>query len=389
MLRIRVFGALLGVAALLTAACGVSTTTSTGTEPEPAAVAGAEPAPTTSAALEEAPATSSAEAASDADADDAAADSDLDDGDLDDGVSTEDGEAAIPADVEALLASVASLDGRSGRGVMTIGIAPGLDLSASFEVDVEGDLAATVEIPPGLDPTVPAPPETEVRYVGGAVYARLPVPAETLADLGLDEAWYLEESVLGDDPVFSMGPIDGLMCMFPQLAETPMDTCDPLGEVEAFLDAVSEAEVVGREDVRGVEATRVRLLVSLRDLVGETLGIGPEEGNSDASEEGAFDATASDPFAEGLEQIFGFLSVGVEVEVWIDDDGLLRRFVFDLGALFANMAGDGMDEIEVPSSLITIEYYDYDTDISVDAPPPEVIVDISLIEELLGAAEGY
>ena len=96
------------------------------------------------------------------------------------------------------------------------------------------------------------------------------------------------------------------------------------------------------------------------------------------SEQGAFDDTASDPFAEGLDQIFGFLDAEFEVEVWIDDESLIRRLSFDLASLFAGIAGPEA-AAEMPSSRITIEFYDYDADISVEAPPPETIVDPSLI----------
>ena len=60
--------------------------------------------------------------------------------------------------------------------------------------------------------------------------------------------------------------------------------------------------------------------------------------------------------------------------MWIDDENLIRRLAFDLASLFAGLAGADAD-VEVPSSLITLEFYDFDADISVEAPPPEAIVD--------------
>ena len=166
------------------------------------------------------------------------------------------------------------------------------------------------------------------------------------------------------------------MCVFPEGVDGAYDGCDPLGETGAFLEAASEAEVTGREDVRGVGTTSVRFTVSLLDLVGEALGMVPDDGET--AEDGAFDDTASDPFAEGLDQFLGFLDSGLEAEVWIDDENLVRRLAFDPASMFAGLA-DGDAGAVVPSSPVTLEFYDFDADISVDAPPPEVIVDSSLI----------
>ena len=367
MLRIRVVGTLVLAVALLAAACGEDVV-----DGDPQVAAGA---PSTTQAVPDESSGTSDPAEEDvtepSDAGDATgAGSDG----PDDTVSTGDSEDAAPVDVEALLASATTqLAGRSVRGEATIELAPGFELSTNFEFDADGDLAVTVELPPGLDPEFPGGAEAELRYVAGTTYVRPPVSAEALADLGVDEAWYVAESVAGGDPMGdAMGSVGGVMCIFPQAMNESFADCDPLGDTGTFLEAASEAEIVGREDVRGVETTRVRFLVSLRDLAGEALGAAPGEDDAEASEGGAFDDSASDPFAEGLEQIFGFLEADLEVEVWIDDENLIRRLAFDLASLFAGLAGP---DAEIPSSLITVEFYDFDADISVDAPPPEAILD--------------
>ena len=376
MLRIRVAGTLVLAVALLAGACGdeapeVSTSVEPAVQEEASAPddssADAEPSSGQSAAPDQEDA---ADAPGSGDEDSAAASSDG----PDDATSTGDSEDAAPVDVEALLASVTTqLDGRSVRGEATIELAPGFELSTNFEFDADGNLAVTVELPPGLDPEFPGGAEAELRYVGGTTYVRPPVSAGALADLGVDEAWYVPESVAGGDPMGdAMGSVGGVMCISPQAIDEPFANCDPMGDTGAFLEAAREAEIVGREDVRGVEATRVRFLVSLRDLAGEALGAVLGEDDAETSEDGAFDDSASDPFAEGLEQIFGFLDADFEVEVWIDDENLIRRQTFDLASLFAGFAGP---DAEMPSSLVTVEFYDFDADISVDAPPPETIID--------------
>jgi len=364
MLRTRVAGALIAVVALVAASCGDGGDAG---QQQPEA---------------EVPVTTEAELDGSADAGDAATTSTAAAAEPtgpDEAAPADDGEDVVPADAEALLASATTvLDGRSVRGEATVELAPGFEFSTSFESDADGDLAVSLELPPGMDPEFPGGADAEMRYVGGVVYVRPPATAETLAELGVDEAWFVAEPVQGADPMSdAMGSAGGVMCAFPQMLDAPPGDCDLLGETGAFLEAASEPEITGREDVRGVEATRVRFQVSLLDLVGEALGMGPDDGET--SEAGTFDDTASDPFAEGLDQIFGFLEAGFDVEVWIDDGSLIRRLAFDLASMFAGLAGEDAGA-EIPSSLVTLEFYDYDADISVDAPPPETIVD----EDLLG-----
>ena len=373
MLRTRLAMTLLAALALAGAACGGGDADTAGDQqPEVEATV------TTQAGSDDASEDVSDAVAVEDDVEAAAADA------LDDAGSSDDGPDAPPVDAEALLASATTtLDGRSVRGEANVELAPGFGFSTSFESDAEGDLAAMIELPPGMDPEFPGGADSEMRYVGGAVYVRPPVTAETLAELGVDEAWYMAEPFADDDPFSNaMASGGGMMCIFPEPGAAPFAECDPLGEIGTFLEGASNPEIVGREDVRGTEATRVRFQISLMDLMGEAMG--PTSGEDDAgtSEGEFFDDSTTDPFAEGLEEFFAMLDTGFEVEVWIDDESLIRRLAYDLASMFAGLAGP--DEA-VPSSLITVEFYDFDADISVEAPPPEAIVD----EDLLIGGDDY
>lgn len=377
MFRIRMAGVLVAALSLLAAACG-----------EDAAEVETTPL-TTAPAVEpdDSPETDGTEA-SEPDAITDGGESDAGSDEPGEASAADDGDPAAPVDAEALLASATTvLDGRSVRGEATIEFTPVVEMSTSFEFDAEGDLAAKVELPPGFDSEFPADADAEMRYVGGVVYVRQPVPAENLAELGVDEAWYVAEPAATDDAMAQAMGSPGVMCIFPQVIAEPIADCDPVGETGALLEAATGAEIVSRQDVRGVETTRVRFLVSLLDLVGETLGIEPEDGETGEGEGGAFDDTASDPFAEGVEQIFGFLDAEFEIDVWIDDENLIRRLSFDLASLFAGIAGPEA-AADMPSSQLTLEFYDFDADISVDAPPPELLVDPSLIKDYGGGAGG-
>ena len=189
MLRLRMAG-VLAASALLAAACGDDGGEAvTGDEPR-----GEAETPTTAASGSSGSSEADGTEAGDTTASDAVTSTTVavEPGGPDDGA---------PVDAEVLLASATTaLEGRSVRGEATIELVPGFEFSTSFESDAEGDLAATVELPPGMDPEFPGGADAETRYVGGVVYVRPPVPAGTLAELGIDEAWYVAEPAPGGDP---------------------------------------------------------------------------------------------------------------------------------------------------------------------------------------------
>ncbi len=373
MFRLRKAAMMLAAAALLAAACGDGGEAGTPGEPQDPAEA---PATTTQADPD---GVSDGGDPAGEDVDRPSAFDDEPEGG--DGTSTsEDGGDAVSMDADALLASATTvLDGRSVRGEASVELAPGFEFSTSFESDADGDLAVLLELPPGMDPEFPGGADAEMRYVGGAAYVRPPATAETLAELGVDEAWYMAEPVPGADPMSEvMGSAGGVMCAFPQMLDAPPADCDLLDETGAFLAAARDPEIVGREDVRGTEATRVRFQVSLMDLAGDAFGqaLGTDDG--EGSDGAFFDESSSDPFAAGMEEFFALLDTGFDVDVWIDDETLIRRLTFDLASMFAGLAGEDAGA-EMPSSLVTLKFFDFDADISVDAPPPEVIVDEGLL----------
>ena len=258
-------------------------------------------------------------------------------------------------DAEALLAAATTqLDGRSVRVEATLALPATGPLSTRFEFDADGDLAATFEFPPGMSPEF-----AEVRYVDGKQYLR-PL-AGTEAEGGL--AWFIAEPGTAGQP----GPEEqlSLLCAFPpmQMADAPAADCDPRAEMATFLAAAGDAVVVGREDVRGVQTTRVSFRVSLLDLAGDALGAAPDSGDTEG-----FDS-------EGIAGVFEEMlsGMGIDVEFWIDDDTLIRRMSLDLATLLMAFVGEEADD--TPQILLTLEFYDFDADISVEAPPPESVTD--------------
>ena len=261
-----------------------------------------------------------------------------------------------PADAVALLAEGSSvLAGRAARGVATIAIPEiagevPVELSSTFETDADGDLSVRIEFEPGVDTQFPDGGVAEIRYAGREAYVRTTgaagAPAAVQASVDADgrSAWFVAASESSGDPRWSEG-IAALLCVLPQLNPDISWGCDPLSSVAALLAAASGAKVAGGDTIREVPTTRVEFRVPLTafypasfvDELEETL------------------ETRGDALNEDLEQLSEFLR-GIVAEAWIDGSGLVRRLVLEL----------------LPVQLI-VEFYDFDADIAVDAPPPEQV----------------
>ena len=262
-----------------------------------------------------------------------------------------------PADAVALLAEGASvLAGRAVRGVATIAVpeiegeAP-FELTSRFESDADGDLSVRIEIEPGMDPQFPDGGVAEIRYAGREAYVRntgaadAPAVMEASVDADGRSAWFVAASESSGDPRWSEG-IAALLCVLPQLNPDVSWGCDPLSSVAALLATASGAKVAGGDTIREVPTTRVEFRVPLTAFYPASFVDELEE-----TLETRGDALAN----EDLEQLSEFLR-GIVAEAWIDGSGLVRRLVLEL----------------LPVQLI-VEFYDFDADIAVDAPPPEQV----------------
>ena len=259
--------------------------------------------------------------------------------------------AASAPDVSAadlLLGAIESSAGRAVRGQMRVEgdmvDADGDALSIDFESDAQGDIEAMLS--GGGDPS--APPVT-VRIVDGQTYAGFPgvMAAQFFPDFQGETAWF---TVTGQDAqAFAIACVSPLA----QLSSQPTG-CDPAGDLRGIVDVADEVTVVGDEEVRGVPTQRLRFVVSMANL--------PSAG-------AAQDALGG--------ELGGVLEGTIAVDVWIDDDMLLRMLAVDLGSIFAGFAeafgGDDAD-MELPTWQTIIEYYDFDESISIEPPSPESLV---------------
>jgi hypothetical protein len=125
---------------------------------------------------------------------------------------------------------------------------------------------------------------------------------------------------------------------------------DP-SQVLEYLRATSEVEEVGPEDVRGVETTRYRATVDLRRVAD------------------AVPAEQRARLRESIEQLIRQLGTHeLPVSVWVDGDGLLRRFQQTV-----TVAASGVES----TTDVTMELFDFGTDVEVERPDADEVLDLA------------
>jgi hypothetical protein len=125
--------------------------------------------------------------------------------------------------------------------------------------------------------------------------------------------------------------------------------------LETLRGASGEPDVVGTEQVRGVETTHYRVTVDLAKALEEA----PESARAALEQMGG----AGD--LEGAE---------MDVDVWIDADGLPRRQSMDMANLFGSM---GMGDTSV---TMTIEYFDFGEAVDIVVPSPDEVTPFDLTD---------
>jgi hypothetical protein len=213
-------------------------------------------------------------------------------------------------------------DARNQRMSMTI------DMGAAFE-----ELAA------GSGETIPAGFDEPMEMVvdGTTVYLRAPM----LSVLGGPTGWL---SMSAEDLGTSADAL-GLGA----------GAYDPTSILESLRGAGGEPEVVGTEDVRGVETTHYRATVDLADAIAQV----PED-QRDLVE------AQLDKLGDG----------SMPLDVWVDADGLPRRVQLDMGGVLAT-AGLGGE----PTALMTMELFDYGQPVDIQVPSPD---EVQAFTDLLG-----
>jgi hypothetical protein len=127
---------------------------------------------------------------------------------------------------------------------------------------------------------------------------------------------------------------------------------NPMQQLD-YLRGAKDIEEVGNEDVRGIETTHYKGVVDF-DALKEELP---------ANAAGSIDR---------LKELTGIDRA--PIDVWLDADGLPRRvsYRFDYDVPGATGTGQGSGAI-----ALTVEFFDYGTDVTVDIPPEKEVFDPS------------
>lgn len=222
-----------------------------------------------------------------------------------------------------------------------------------------GEAVDPGDLPPGFDMGIEMVGDAETMYIRAPMFAALatePLPSdglppqmtaafEAFAEMG-DRWGRVDLSALGDiapDQVrssVSSGQGMDPMALFEILAGT--DDVDDLGRSE-----------VDGEPVHGLAAQ-----VSLRELM-EAQGTDPEDL--------AQQVAGTDEFPEAV------FDTEMSIEVWIDDDGLVRRLAFAYGPeLF-----EATDEFEGAEFGFSFDFFDYGEPVDIEFPDPSETVDVT------------
>ena len=261
------------------------------------------------------------------------------------------------------------------------------DISRSFEFEADGKGGISIKTEEtgdlsvyGLDDIkIPASSETQLehRYAGGQGYMGFSSDLISQSDLRSsgDTTWVTTDGFIGLCPPLLILDFRGLIS----------DTCDPQTEVHKFTqqadpDSVSIGET---ETVNGVEATRVSFRVVDFQTIEENESVTPDDSEPDES-------VTPDDSETPDESVTPDDSDILEVELWIDGDGLIRRAVVDETSVllsFLESFGGSFGVSSIPEDkrseaklITTIDFNDFDNDIyPIEAPPSELIVGESSI----------
>jgi hypothetical protein len=237
--------------------------------------------------------------------------------------------------VPGAAADVVSMAATGAFDVETQQMAMEIDLSALMEWRAE---ATGEALPAGL--AEPA------RYVidRGTVYVRMP----------------MLDAVTGTTGWFSMTPEDvGVSTASLGLGS---GTFDPTKMLEVLRGTTDGVEEVGQEEVRGVATTKYTATIDMVDALE------------------SFPADQREALEAQLDQL-GARDAEVPVEVWVDADGLPRRFALlldDFAAAPSYEAGMTM----------TIDLFDYGEPVDIEVPSPDEVTPFGDVLGGFGSAFG-
>ena len=255
-------------------------------------------------------------------------------GDLGSGAGGETDPVAL---IRAVSRQVEALDSMRMTFDMSID-AQGQTISATGDGEFSTDpLAMHATYRFGELPGMPAGAEMELILDGSTFYLRMP---DLAGAQGLPTEWVSMD-------------IDEVAPGFDSLVALSQGQNDPTSSF-AYLKGITDAEVVGTETVAGFETTHYRGSADMQEALDRL--------SAEA------DADARQALAQAR-KIMG--TADVPIDVWIDEDGLVRRMSFSMEAS-AGAAG-------AFSMRMNMEISEYDIDVELPIPAADDVTDLGQV----------
>ena len=250
--------------------------------------------------------------------------------------------------------------------------------SLSFEVDGDADVSTTLSIGDMIEGTTGVEADgfgVEIRIVDGSVYVTYTVPEDLRGLLGgqMPEGWFTVDAASADGlATMCASPVPGGILQ--------RGFCQAPNDNMFLLDYVTNAGITGREDLDGVQTTVVDFTVDFAAMTESFV----DEAEEAFGEDGSGDDWDDDEIF-GADDLFGADDEYplLAMTAWIDGNDLVRRLSVDFGSLLGAMAEAFGEDAEgapddmpddMPGFVQVIDFYDYDADIAIEAPPADQIV---------------
>jgi hypothetical protein len=288
----------------------------------------------------------------------------------------------VAASLSVLLSACGVTDGGAAPGAVSAGI--GRVTSAAQIVSAAENTAAVtsqgvwVEVvtsaADGMDVTITAEGAFDTEARRGRLVTELTGGFSFLEDLTATEVVYdgdvaylkapFIEFLTGGKPWVKIDASE-----FEGMGEQ-LDAAGAAGaDLLEFLTSVGEVEELGAASVRGVATRHIGVQIDIGQAIDRAE---PEKADSLRSRLGQLGVDV-----DGL--------AAIPAEVWVDDDGYVRRFTltFDLGAFAADLGEDLPAGAAGTSVTQTIELFDFGAPVDLEVPPVGQVGELDLTD-LLG-----
>jgi len=134
------------------------------------------------------------------------------------------------------------------------------------------------------------------------------------------------------------------------------DVADPSAFLDFLHGAGGTVTDMGREQIRGVDTAHLHATVKLRDALNSASG--PERDRLQRAIDQLGDTASS------------LLDAELPVDVFIDDNGMVREIVFDFSV-------PDTSESAASKATLTVDLSDFGSDVGINPPPPDQVTDVT------------